>query len=387
MKKLFFITISSLLITCCNNPVKYDLIIQNASLFNGNEDLGIVNIGINQDTIAIITTEELVSDSIYDASGKFIIPGLVNSHVHITDSEQLKTGYDNGILAFMNMHSSDLQRDSTLREQSKKQGYSYYYSAGIGATVPGGHPSQLSNPIETINDSVSVQQWLNNRLQENPDYIKIFRDSRALRTQQPTLPFDSIQKLISYAKEKDKMAVIHTSNMNEIRTIARFKPNGFVHGMVEKDSIFNTKDLANLKANNSFIVPTNILVMKPWEFMKPRMRGYEQLIEFAQTPENMYENIRVLHSEGIMIVAGTDAGARPYINYGDDLIYELNIYSKAGLSNLEVLKTATGNASLAWKIPIGKLEVGSKLNMLLLNANPLEDLGNLKKIEYIWKSN
>ncbi|MBN2732542.1 MAG: amidohydrolase family protein, partial [Balneolaceae bacterium] len=62
------------------------------------------------------------------------------------------------------------------------------------------------------------------------------------------------------------------------------------------------------------------------------------------------------------------------------------LYSEAGLSNLEVLKTATGNAAKAWDIPVGRLGVGSKANMVLLNGNPLENLEVLKDINTIWKA-
>ncbi len=386
--KTFFLSIIVILfISGCSKQQSYDFVINNVGLFDGYQNWGVVNIGINADSIAIISEQNLNSDSTLNASGKYLIPGLVNSHIHAWKEAQLEEAYQAGILAVMNMHSGDVERDQQMRTFGQQDGHAFYYSSGIGATVPGGHPTQISqSSFETINDTVPVQQWLINRLKENPDYIKIFRDSRKFPTRLPTLPFDSIQKLISYAKEYDKIVVVHASNMNEIRTISAFKPNGFVHGIVERDSIFSENDVAVLKENNTFIVPTNILIMKPWEFIKPGMSGYEQLSAFAQTPENIHKNIQVLHDGGITIVAGTDAGARPYINHGDDLLYELDIYSKAGLSNLEVLRTATGNASNVWDIPIGKLGVGSKLNMLLLNGNPLKDLGHLKDIEHIWKT-
>lgn len=77
---------------------------------------------------------------------------------------------------------------------------------------------------------------------------------------------------------------------------------------------------------------------------------------------------------------------RPALNRSSDLLAELDLYSKTGLSNLEVLKTASGNAAKAWDIPIGRLRVGSKTNMILLNGNPTKDLTALKDIDLIWNS-
>lgn len=58
----------------------------------------------------------------------------------------------------------------------------------------------------------------------------------------------------------------------------------------------------------------------------------------------------------------------------------------AGLSNLEILKAATGNAAKAFEMPIGELLPGSKATFLVLNKNPLEDIMNIKTINQIWKN-
>jgi imidazolonepropionase-like amidohydrolase len=96
------------------------------------------------------------------------------------------------------------------------------------------------------------------------------------------------------------------------------------------------------------------------------------------------ESIKAVHDAGITILAGTDNGNFD-LNWGDDLVNELLIYSESGLSNLEVLKTATGNPAKAWGIPVGLLKVGSKTNMLMLNGNPVDDLQHVKSIQRIWK--
>ncbi len=96
------------------------------------------------------------------------------------------------------------------------------------------------------------------------------------------------------------------------------------------------------------------------------------------------KSIKKVHEAGITLLAGTDNGNFD-LNWGDDLINELIIYSQCGMSNVEVLKTATGNPSKAWRIPVGLLQVGSKANMLLLNGNPDENLEKLRDINTIWK--
>lgn len=189
MKKCILYLCIFLMISC-SQPAKYELVIENVGFFNGEEDKGIVNVAINSDTIATISTNQLLADSTINGSGKYLIPGLVNSHTHIWRTEDLKAGYDMGILANIGTHASDEARDRLIKAKSKKAGYPFYYTSGIAATVPGGHPTQVSsNPIETINDSISVKEFVDNRIANGADFIKIVREDHEffIFPAQPTL--------------------------------------------------------------------------------------------------------------------------------------------------------------------------------------------------------
>jgi imidazolonepropionase-like amidohydrolase len=74
------------------------------------------------------------------------------------------------------------------------------------------------------------------------------------------------------------------------------------------------------------------------------------------------------------------------MDFGADYYLELSLYKMAGMSNLEILKAATGNAAKAFGLPIGELKIGSKASMVILNGNPIEDIENLKKVEQVWKN-
>ncbi len=80
-----------LLISCSNkNERSCDLVIQNVGFFDGFSDHGIVNLGIKNDTIAYITTEPIMSDSVLDGTNQYVLPGLINCHVHAVTPENLK---------------------------------------------------------------------------------------------------------------------------------------------------------------------------------------------------------------------------------------------------------------------------------------------------------
>jgi len=390
MKK-YTVYLFLIFLTSCSQPAKYELVIENVGLFNGEEDLGIVNVAINSDTITAISTNPLLSDSTMDGSGKYLIPGLVNSHTHIWRLEDLKAGYDVGILANIGTHASDEARDSLIKAKSKEEGYPFYYTSGIAATVPGGHPTQVSsNPIETINDSVSVKEFVDNRIANGADFIKIVRENHEffIFPAQPTLSYNQIDEIIDYTHRFGYKAVVHIGMLTEMVKIAEYNPDGFVHMWSYSDeSELKDEHLNIIKESGAFVVPTALLI--PRGFENSEIRG-EKAVRWAKenfiSVEETLEGIRRMHQAGIMIVAGTDAGATPTVNWDSDLLAELDLYSEAGLSNIEVLKTATGNAAKAWDIPIGMLSIGSKTNMVLLNGNPLENLKALKDINTNWKA-
>jgi imidazolonepropionase-like amidohydrolase len=89
--------------------------------------------------------------------------------------------------------------------------------------------------------------------------------------------------------------------------------------------------------------------------------------------------VKNLHEAGTTIICGTDAGIGITIP-GFSIHQELAFYKEAGLSNYEVLKTATINASKTHSIMnnMGTIEVGKVANLILVDNNPLIDLSALQ---------
>ncbi|TMI69812.1 MAG: hypothetical protein E6H09_18495 [Bacteroidetes bacterium] len=87
---------------------------------------------------------------------------------------------------------------------------------------------------------------------------------------------------------------------------------------------------------------------------------------------------------GARFLTGTGATAFGVLP-GASMYSELEILSHAGLSNRQVLAAATNNFSLLWDWKhIGKIEAGRDADILVLSANPVESLDNLKKIEVLF---
>lgn len=95
---------------------------------------------------------------------------------------------------------------------------------------------------------------------------------------------------------------------------------------------------------------------------------------------DIFEQVRELHAAGVPLLAGSDV-PNECLWHGVSLHDELRLLREAGLSPWEVLKTATLNpARFLGRADEGVVRAGAKANLLLLDANPLEDVSNTRRI-------
>jgi imidazolonepropionase-like amidohydrolase len=89
-----------------------------------------------------------------------------------------------------------------------------------------------------------------------------------------------------------------------------------------------------------------------------------------------------MHRAGVPLMAGTDTAAGVYVIPGFSLHQELELFVKAGLTPMEALQTATLNPAkfLGRTRDVGTVEEGKLADLVLLDANPLDDIRNTQKI-------
>jgi imidazolonepropionase-like amidohydrolase len=94
--------------------------------------------------------------------------------------------------------------------------------------------------------------------------------------------------------------------------------------------------------------------------------------------------VKEMHEAGVHILAGTDTGS-PFSLPGFSLHNELQALVDAGLSNIEALRAATVSPVklLGREKDLGSIEKGKIADLVLLDANPLENISNTKKINAV----
>jgi imidazolonepropionase-like amidohydrolase len=97
------------------------------------------------------------------------------------------------------------------------------------------------------------------------------------------------------------------------------------------------------------------------------------------------EMVNQMHKSGVPFLAGTDTAAGVHVFPGFSLHQELTYFVKAGFTPLESLQTATRNLALFFgrTADFGSVEKGKIADLLLLDANPLDDIHNTQKIRAV----
>ena len=188
--------------------------------------------------------------------------------------------------------------------------------------------------------------------------------------------------------------------------------NNFITINGKINSEFDNKKASQLaktlNKNETYVTPTLITIDRHWSRKGGSYKNQEQNKYVSEDllqqwdpelnfPEKMFPPIawetgkelfttslkitKTLNDNKVNILAGTDCGVS-YVIPGFSLHDELILLVKAGLSNSDALKTATVNPSKYFNVSDndGQVMEGMNANILLLEANPLEDISNTKKI-------
>jgi imidazolonepropionase-like amidohydrolase len=371
MKKYCFIIL--LFITQILSAQENYLIIKNVNIYTGEEYAKNINLVVNDGKILTINKNQMPypNSTVIDGKGKTIIPPLINAHVHIWLPLNLKESLKFGIFANLDMSAND-EHANQLRKYNDSLLYSNYYSANAGATVQGGHGTQFG-PIATINDTVSSKEFVWGRIKAHADYIKILKEPSM-----PTLSSQQTLEIINETHKLNKIAVAHVSRLENALELTEQGVDGFVH--IWWDKPVNDKQLQLIKEKNIFIIPTLSVTQKGIEVI--RAKGLKRpVLSF----ENVLKEVKNTYDKGIPILCGTDS-PNFLINYTDHFFEEMLLLSKAGLSNEDVLKSATTNVYKAFSLKnFGELQEGMPASFILINGNPFKDIKDIKNDKRVFK--
>lgn len=336
--------------------------------------------------------------------GMTLMPGLIDSHVHVF-GDALAQALRFGVTTALDMFTTPdvLGPARERREKLGAQKVADLFSAGVLATAPGGHGTQYGIDIPTLEGQEQAETFVDARLAEGSDYIKIvYDDGSTFGADFASLDRATLNALVDAAHARDVLAVVHVSDLPSARHAIKAGADGLAH--VFADQPVDEEFISLIRDSGAFVIPTlsvlesvagaesrNRLLEDPRisRFLDP---GARQQLENRLGPgrgeafiELAKNNVERLAEAGIPILAGTDA-PNPGTAHGASLHRELVLLAESGLANIRALAAATSVPAQAFGLDDrGRIREGAIADLVLVEGDPAADITATRAIARIWK--
>lgn len=350
-----------------------------------------------------------------DASGKTVLPGLIDAHVHITPppgkqdsaslhryldgrlAEELRSFLEHGVTTLRSTGdywpwSGELRDRIAAGEVLSPR----VVTAGPVFTAEGAHPATtVCSPDNSfcrrrltreITTPAQAQEAVRRVAKAGVDFIKLVSDSRTTGVQ---IEDKVVEAIVVQAHREGLEAVGHVSEVARMEAYAEMGLDGFVHPPLIPVSDDQTRRLGRVLAMHGTPVTTTLLIPllhadKP---VGPVLEGASPLPESLAS---MSRNVAVLAEEGVSIVVGSDwfvADRHPALRAGAVTHTEMELLQRGGMSEGAIIRAATANAAQALGLGdrVGTLEPGKLADLIVVDGNPLEDISVLHDVELVVK--
>ncbi|KAI0543775.1 hypothetical protein F4679DRAFT_567577 [Xylaria curta] len=358
-------------------PASTKTVIQNVRVFDGQ---GFTNPQSVVFANGRITADILNAETVVDGTGQFLIPGLIDAHVHVTDLKGLVNITSYGVTTVLNMACADYAACAALKNNNQTDvasvfsaGYSAVgYASGNGALQP--PPDRLVYPDTDLPQLVA---WA---FGNGSDYYKMVAKPASLTQEQQ-------DTIVSTAHDVfHRQTMTHASDIAAYKQAVASKSDGIQH--IPDDGLLSSCTIASMKKNKQYATPT--MSIFKFGYSNPAVLAFLGRTNSTNaTYAHVEENVRILHKAGIPILAGTDAVGpiAPGLDlpFGITLHEELQLLNSVGLTPLEALRAGTIEVATWHRLfDRGEIQIGKRADLVLLNSNPLLNISNTQDIAKIW---
>ncbi|MCD1118249.1 amidohydrolase family protein [Chryseobacterium turcicum] len=399
------------------------------------------------------------NSKIINGEGKFLLPGMTDSHVHFFQSGGLYTRPD-----AVDLRSQvSYEKEISWVHQNMEDFLNRYLKLGITSVIDVGatynflsqknslqktnlptvymtgpllttyEPEVFKNrgkdePFKLVLTAEDAKKMVQEQLPYKPDFIKIWYivsgDKKDLEAN--ARKYEAVVKsAIDEAHKNNLKVAIHATERITAQIAVENGADFLVHNI--EDEIVPDSFVKLLKSKNVILNPTltvagnyyktygqknnyntfelnnsnpeaigSIEDMKHLsatsdsaivKILKTRFNLPQMDVYIAKKDSIQTINLKKLSDGGVTIAAGTDAG-NIGTQHATSFISELNAMKKSGMSNWQVLQSATINPAKIFnkENTLGSISTGKVADLVLLNSNPVENLENLTKVSLVFKN-
>ncbi|NAS13834.1 amidohydrolase family protein [Poritiphilus flavus] len=438
MKYLIILFVFSFLIACKSKQSdQLDLVISNVNLIDGT---GMpmktnVSIGVRDGKIVAIDSALMKStENLIDGTGKFLIPGLFDCHVHSSDFERdfpkfVHYGVTSIFITGGSLCTNEYYAAMRAHGNQDTIPAPLVFHTSQHFTMEGRHPVKTykgnwvdGKTVFLIKDTLQIEGLVKEVTQYPIVGIKLTIEDGPHPPWVERMPQAFINKIQKEATKNGTDVFAHVSDNTElnmaldagiknlvhwtgididfqrdtllIKKIYEQKPSfvttlmidkGFLYPLfpewvnaVRQERVFDEADLS--KANDPGYIARSKDNISFWkDFLQKEDVQLSDIVAFQ------VEDIKVLYENGINFALGTDTG--PFVLPGYSLHEEMQLFEMGGMDQLDIIKMGTLNAATMMKAQdsLGSIENGKIANMILLDRNPLEEISNTMAIHTVIK--
>jgi imidazolonepropionase-like amidohydrolase len=348
---------------------------------------------------------------IIDASGKSVMPGLADMHVHLQGAWD---GTSVDLLGYQRYFNAMLYAGITtildtgnyqpwILQLRQEQAAGRLVAPRIyctGAMIDAAEPAwpDLAYAVATVS---MIPQIVERDRVAKVDLVKAYKN----------LSDAFLTRLTAEAKKANLRVIIDQWERNGSPDLVRTGISGFAHAPTRQ---MPNSDIQLIKDRGLFVITTLVVeeysgrrrladvsflnqpliadVTPPWfltelraEAERPLKDDEKREVERSASGfEEMKRNVKKLRDAGVLLAAGTDA-PYPGVFQGEGIHHELELLVASGFSPLQAIRTATYNAAQIMKADAewGSVQTGRRANLLIVNGNPAEQISDTRKIETV----